>query len=442
MGRKGKDMDQFILELILEDDLQAKKRLAKKVFRLAYRNGIYPSSIHEFYIKRGKGVFSGFTVPAMNLRCMAYELAKAVFRIAKKTNAGAFIFEIAKSEIGYTEQRPIEYSAVCLAAAIKEGYTGPVFIQGDHYQVNLKRFQENPNKEIDALKSLIQESLDAGFYNIDIDSSTLVDLSKKELKKQQELNFTICAELTKFIRKNQPRTIEVSVGGEIGEVGGKNSTPEELRAFMQGYRRSLRKNYTGLSKISVQTGTSHGGVVLPDGSIAQVNLDFETLRILSQIARTEFGLSGAVQHGASTLPEEAFHKFPEVETAEIHLATQFQNMIYDSNFFPNELRDKMYEWIRVNCSSDKKEGQTDEQFIYKTRKKALGPFKKDITRLPAEIKTTIANQLQGKFEFLFRQLNIQDTRPHIETSIALNRIIRRPRIKQQDITIKDTSGAD
>ena len=132
----------------------------------------------------------------------------------------------------------------------------------------------------------------------------------------------------------------------------------------------------GISKISIQTGTTHGGVVLPDGSVAQVNLDFNTLKTLSGIARREYGLAGAVQHGASTLPPEAFHKFVECGAAEVHLATEFQNMIYESKHFPADLKKKMYEWLKVNAASEAKQGETEEQFLYKTRKKALGPFKK------------------------------------------------------------------
>ncbi|MBM3249177.1 MAG: aldolase, partial [Candidatus Omnitrophica bacterium] len=324
MGRSKLDMDKVVLDLILSSDLKSKHIIAKKIFTIAYKNGIYPSSINDFYMARGRKEFSGFTVPAINLRALTYDLAKAIFRVAKNNNTGSFIFEIAKSEMGYTDQPPIEYTGVILAAAIKEGYKGPVFVQGDHFQANAKKYKENPQKEIDSLKELIQEAVESGFYNIDIDSSTLVDLSKKTRLQQQEDNFKVAAELTAFIRKLQPRGIMVSVGGEIGEVGHENSNPEELHAYMKGYRKSLRKNYQGLSKISVQTGTSHGGVVLPDGSIAQVKLDFETLRTLSEIARNEYGMAGAVQHGASTLPAEAFHKFPEVETAEVHLATEFQ----------------------------------------------------------------------------------------------------------------------
>ncbi|MCM8799193.1 MAG: class II fructose-bisphosphate aldolase [Candidatus Omnitrophica bacterium] len=441
MGRKPIDFDILVTDLVINDDLERKKILAKKIFSLVYKKGIYPASIHQFYMARGKGELSGFTVPAINLRSLTYDLARAIFRVAKRNNSGSFIFEIAKSEIGYTDQSPLEYSAVVLAAAMKENWQGPVFIQGDHFQVNPKKFKESAEKELETLKSLIQEAVEAHFYNIDIDSSTLVDLSKTEVKKQQYLNYDVCAKLTHFIRKIQPKGIEISVGGEIGEVGGKNSTPEELRAFMEGFNERLRKGRTGLSKISVQTGTTHGGVVLPDGSIAKVNIDFDTLKTLSEIARKEFGLAGCVQHGASTLPQEAFGKFPETETAEIHLATEFQNMIYESKYFPSELKEKMYNWIKENCSAERKEGETEEQFIYKTRKKALGPFKKEIAGLPKEIRSAIASEIEAKFEFLFKQLNAINNKELVDRYVILKRVISRKR-KQIKQIAQDTEGAD
>ena len=132
----------------------------------------------------------------------------------------------------------------------------------------------------------------------------------------------------------------------------------------------------GLSKISVQSGTSHGGVVLADGSIADVKLDLDTLERLSKVARDEYGLAGAVQHGASTLPDSAFHNFPKRETAEIHLATNFQNMLFDH--MPAALRDEIYEWLDENAKDERKATDSDEQFFYKTRKKALGPFKQQL----------------------------------------------------------------
>lgn len=406
------NIDDLAYELVTSKDLAQKHELATKIREAAWQQGIYLASIYNFYKARGEGKFKGFTVPAMNLRALTYELAKAIFRVGKKLDTSAFILEIARSEMGYTDQSPTEYAAICLAAAIKEDFKGPVFIQGDHFQVNAKKFAKDSQKEIDDLKKIISEAISAGFFNIDIDSSTLVDLTKTDKIEEQKLNFEICSQMSSFIRGLEPKGISVSIGGEIGEVGKSNSSPEELDAFMQGYNAEAKKSgiKEGLAKISVQTGTSHGGVVLPDGSVAKVNLDFETLRVLSDMARKKYGMAGAVQHGASTLPAEAFHKFPEVETAEVHLATEFQNMIYENEMFPKNLKEKIYEWLKSNCADERKPDQTDEQFIYTARKKALGPFKKDLTDMPVKVKEHIGRELEKKFEFLFKQLNIGKTR--------------------------------
>src|SRR5215831_15949908 len=267
------------------------------VLEQARSSGVYPASIHELYMARGRGEAPiDFTVPAINIRGMAYDTARALFRARLALDAGAVICEIARSEISYTDQRPAEYTFVVLAAALREGWKGPVFLQGDHFQVNAKKYAADPEGEIRAVEELTAEAIHAGFYNIDVDTSTLVDLSKSGHAEQQALNGRLCAEVTAFIRKHEPKGVTVSVGGEIGEVGGKNSTPEELEAFMKVYTASLAKRApgaAGLSKISIQTGTSHGGVPLPDGSIAQVKIDFEAIEKLSLRARRSYGMAGA-----------------------------------------------------------------------------------------------------------------------------------------------------
>ncbi|MGE3512809.1 MAG: class II D-tagatose-bisphosphate aldolase, non-catalytic subunit, partial [Vicinamibacterales bacterium] len=229
------------------------------VREVAAAAGIRPASIHDLYMAMGRGETGGFTVPAINIRAMAYDSARAVIRAAKALGAGAFIFEIARSEIGYTEQRPHEYASILFAAALREGFTGPLFIQGDHVQTNAKKFNSpDREKELETLRALIREEIAAGFYNIDIDTSTLVDLDKPTLDEQQEVNVTMAADFAAFIRQQEPAGITVSVGGEIGEVGGKNSDVHELHAYLKGFNRKLRErntNRVGLSTISVQTGT-------------------------------------------------------------------------------------------------------------------------------------------------------------------------------------------
>ena len=381
---------------------------------LAAAAGIRPASIHDLYIAMGRGEASGFTVPAINVRAMAYDTARAVIRSAKKLDAGAFIFEIARSEIGYTEQRPHEYAAIVLAAALREGFSGPIFIQGDHVQTNAKKFNSpDRDKELDALRALIKEEIAAGFYNIDIDTSTLVDLDKPTLDEQQEVNVTLAADFAAFIRGQEPAGVTVSVGGEIGEVGGKNSDVHELHAYMKGFNRKLTErgaNLTGLSKISVQTGTAHGGFVNADGTVrTDVKIDLKTLEELSSVARKDYGLGGAVQHGASTLPPEAFDAFPRAGACEIHLATDFQNMVYEHPRFPADLKAEMYAWIREHALEEKKPKDTEEQFIYKARKKAIGPFKRRMWGINAHERTSIGQSLEDRFSFLMRQLKIDGT---------------------------------
>jgi fructose/tagatose bisphosphate aldolase len=407
-------MDELIYEAVFNPDEEKRKALQRLVIEIAKKMGAVPSSIQELYEEMGKN-YPGFTVPAMNIRGLTYDISRVIFKKAIEKNVGAMIFEIARSEIGYTKQRPIEYTACVLAAAVREGYTGPVFIQGDHFQLVRKNYMSDPDAEKNYIKGLIKEAIESEFYNIDIDSSTLVDLEKPTLKEQQRPNFAIAAELTEYIRSLEPKGITVSVGGEIGEIGGKNSTPDELRAYLDGFRESYKGK--GVSKLSVQTGTAHGGVVLPDGTLAKVKIDFDTLRQISNAARKEYGLSGAVQHGASTLPDEAFHTFPETTTSEVHLATGFQNIVYDNPALPAAFKDEVYAYLKQECAKERKEGQTDEQFFYSTRKKGFGTLKKKWWDLPATVKAPIMKELADKFDLLFRELRVVNSKDIVNRTV-------------------------
>lgn len=412
----NKKIDSLIFQAIFAESEKEKKTARKLIKKIASDSKINLSSTHKLYQAFGKDRISGFTVPAINIRGITYDIAQTVFKLMKEKEIGIVIFEIARSEIGYTFQRPEEYTTAILAAAIKTNYQGPVFIQGDHYQFKRKIYQQNPSEEINNIKKLIQESLAAGFYNIDIDASTLVDLNRPNLDDQQKENYRMTALMTKFIRDLEPPEITVSIGGEIGHIGGKNSTPSEFRVFMEGFLKEIKnwelenknKEITGISKVSVQTGTSHGGVPLPDGSIAQVNLDFKVLKTIGELARKKYGLGGPVQHGASTLPNELFDQFPKIKTLEIHLATGFQNIIYD--YLPKKTKEEIYGYLKKELKDEWKEGWTEEQFIYKTRKKGFGPFKKTLWQLTEKEKKPILFNLKKQFELIFEKLGIYRTR--------------------------------
>ncbi|MCC6792755.1 MAG: class II fructose-bisphosphate aldolase [Thermomicrobiales bacterium] len=375
--------------------------------------GAVPASIHELYLAGGRGEYVNATAPAINVRGLTFDQARAIFSAAQKNDTKIVLFEIARSEMSYTWQRPAEYAASVLAGAIKAGYTGPVFIQGDHFQAIARYYANDPEGEIGKVRDLAAEAIAAGFYNIDIDASTLVDLSLPTLAEQQANNYRHTAELTEFIRSREPEGVTISIGGEIGEVGARNSTVEDLHAFMGGYVAELKRlgdaagrELAGISKISVQTGTSHGGVVLPDGTMAQVNVDFDTLAALSEAARTDYGMGGAVQHGASTLPAEAFGRFAEANAIEVHLATAFQNQLYDHPQFPADLKERIYAYLAEKSADERKPGQTDAQFYYTTRKKGYGPFKRELWDMPEATRTAILESLEETYSLIMQRLGV------------------------------------
>jgi fructose/tagatose bisphosphate aldolase len=387
------------------------------VWEASQELGAHSASIQDLYLARSRGEVHGFTVPAINLRAQTFDMARTIFETAAASGVGALILELARSEQTYTFQRPAEYATSVLAGAIAANWQHPVFIQGDHYQFNAAKYKADPDKMTEEIRGACRQAITVGYRNIDIDSSTLVDLSQPNVDLEQRQNYERAAELTALIRELEPTGITISVGGEIGEVGKQNSTEPELRAYLDGFRAELerrRPGALGISKVSLQTGTSHGGVPLPDGSIAAVKLDFEVIRRLGEVAR-EYGLAGAVQHGASTLPDELFHHFPAVETAEIHLATGFQNALLDNPAFPAELTKAIDGWCYASAAAERKADQTDEQFVYTSRKKAIGPFKRELWDLA--VKDQILADQATKIAFLFKELAVLQTREVVDRYI-------------------------
>jgi hypothetical protein len=375
--------------------------------------GIMPASVQELYLARAAGHWSGRTVPAMNLRGWTYQTCRAVFRAAQEMDAQLFIFEQAVGEAIYAAQPPAEYAAGVLAAALREGYDGPVFLQGDHDQINAKAHLKDRDAEVRRLERVIREQIDAGFYNVDIDASTVVDLSLPTVEDQQRLNAELTVHFTEYVRGIEPPGVSISLGAEIGEVGHENTTPEELRAFMSVYSDRLRakgRDLASVSKISINSGTYHGGKVLPNGTLAAVNVDYALLETISTICREEFNMAGAVQHGASTLPGEQLARFPATGATEIHLALGFNNLIFDHPSLPRAIKEQIRDYTFTHHASERAAGETDAQFLYNTRKKSWKVMKQAFWELPAPVQAEIMTSLQGMFRDMFTWMNVGDTR--------------------------------
>lgn len=378
------------------------------VCEAALNAGIVPASIHHLYAAIGRGeIQQNFTVPAINVRAIAFNSARGVFQAMHEKAVGAVIFELSRGEIRFTNQRPAEYTTSILCAAIYEGYCGPIFFQGDHFQVSLSQWREDAEGEIQSVEALIREAIAVGFYNIDIDTSTLVDLSRPTVLKQQQPNFELCARLTKVCREAEPEGVTISIGGEIGEVGEHNTTAEEVDAFMQGFSACLPAEMAGLAKLSVQSGTRHGGNIMPDGTTGDMNLDFDLLKNLGKICREHHKIGGVVQHGASTLPMNKFVDFVSVRCLEVHLAASFLNIIYDS--LPQALKLDAYQWLKSEFADEWRSDMSEAQFIYHARRYPVGPYKRQWWDLPGSIQEKMRVAIRHKACEFFQALNVQNT---------------------------------
>jgi len=221
------------------DDPAAVEAAQWIVWEAAQELGAHSASIQELYMARARGDVSGFTVPAINIRAQTFDMARVAFETATTEDVGAMILELARSEQTYTYQRPIDYSTAVLAGAIAAHWQGPVFLQGDHYQFNAKKYAADPESMTEEIRRACRLAVDAGYRNIDIDASTLVDLSRDGADAQQRENYERTAEMATLIRSLEADGVTISIGGEIGEVGKENSTEAELRAYLDGLHREL-----------------------------------------------------------------------------------------------------------------------------------------------------------------------------------------------------------
>ena len=135
-------IDALVRDMVFGADTQAKQA---QIREMAYANGLFFASIQNLYDAMGKK-YGGFTVPAVNVRGVTFDFARAMFRSAIKNKVGPFVFEIARSEMAYTKQTPGEFAAAIIAGGLAEGYKGPVFLQCDHCQVNARITRRNPEK--------------------------------------------------------------------------------------------------------------------------------------------------------------------------------------------------------------------------------------------------------------------------------------------------------
>ncbi|MDO8747534.1 MAG: triose-phosphate isomerase [Candidatus Omnitrophota bacterium] len=281
----------------------------------------------------------------------------------------------------------------------------------------------------------------------------------KEIVRDQIINAQETAMDTLQVRALEPKGITVTVGGEIGEVGKKNSEPGEFAAFIDLYNQMLGfmktkiiqgkeseiiqivgaskeiwskevldtlkikyyvyKGVEGLRKIAIQTGTAHG---------VGGQIDFETIKALAEIGK-KYGVV-VVQHGASTLPESEFSKIMENGAGEVHLATDYMTVVL------RDLRTNhqdVYQAI-LKDSMEKTKKSEDELWEKPAEfRNSLTLIKESVYNLPKESQERIGDQLALKFSNTMRSLGVENTKTLVKTIVQVlpPALPARPQVMQE-----------
>jgi len=161
----------------------------------------------------------------------------------------------------------------------------------------------------------------------------------------------------------------------------------------------------------VQTGTAHGGFINADGTLRMdVKIDLQTLAELSRVAREDYRLAGAVQHGASTLPPEAFDAFPRVGACEIHLARTSRTWCTSTRSSRrSQARD-----VRVGARQRPGGAQADGHrgaVPLQGAQEGARPVQAEDVELDDEARRAIGRTLEEQFTFLMTKLKIPGTAP-------------------------------
>jgi hypothetical protein len=90
----------------------------------------------------------------------------------------------------------------------------------------------------------------------------------------------------------------------------------------------------------------------------------------------------------------------------VHLATAFQNQLYDHEQFPADLKAQIYAYLDEKSADERKPNQTDAQFYYTTRKRGFGPFKRQLWDMPVDRREAIMGSLGETFSLIMQRLGV------------------------------------
>ncbi|MCP4198017.1 MAG: hypothetical protein GY762_12790 [Proteobacteria bacterium] len=169
-----------------------------------------------------RGELGSFSVPVMNIRGLNYTIARTMLKAAMAAECGAVLFELSLREIGSQNQRPAEFAAILLAAAIKERWNLPIMIQGGYFQLDPSISFETPDSEISLVGDITKEAIEAGMYNINTDAPLANGFQQAP---DQKLKYACSEKITSTIEAVKPNGVDVFKYETDEKIVDENGSP-------------------------------------------------------------------------------------------------------------------------------------------------------------------------------------------------------------------------
>ncbi len=418
---RGELVDRFVYTSVLGGTAKLRHLCSQIIRSAALTHGIWCDSIHAFYqanaVSRGRSI----VVPAFNIRGLTYSTIRSIFRVAQKTDSGPFIIEISPAEMSHTQQRADEIAACVLGAALRENYSGPVFLQGDHFRLDPRRCQSDLQTETSRLQALILDGMNNGFLNFDIDATIATGPDTESHSGQNPSYLDLAADLCTFIRHHQPESVSIALGVEFANLRGVLRHSQTLVSDFSRFKESLdRCGFPDhITKFNIHldavSGNNSGSAHTAKPQIPNVSADeCAILREFAESMRAAYGVCGLEVHSSTAIPEPYLPLLPSSGVVEAHLGTRLQDVVFDHPRFPIGLTEEIHSYLETHCSLESRSGLPQEQFYYLARKKAWGPFKKAICSLDERTKLAILQDVEKEITMNFEKLGAVSQRKRMD----------------------------
>lgn len=389
----GERLKRELIDALLENALfnpeLAVRSLAHQLIKaIANDLGIFPTSLQALYEARRRTEYLGKTVPRLAAHGLTYDMARAAFRTMKRSSTAICLFELPVETLPIAESHLQDFCSSVLAAAIKEGFYGPLFLQLGDIRYQADAFINNPQQYHQQLHQLLQLGMANGFLNFAVDTTAL-----------PHEGFAEMASFSNTLNEWQQGDRLLAHGAALGDLPSGEAALNSLCANLDTYFEHLKKEGNKahpLCKLGVKI----------KGDLANSRVAVEKLR---DLIVSKYAFAGLTIDHLLHLSERNLRDLATWQALEVNVSELLYDRLFDSHHFPKEIIVEMRHFLTDACRHEWHVSESEEEFVHRLRHRTFAPFKKMFWEIPAATREKIGLELERTFASLFQWLGVTET---------------------------------